>query len=222
MRHIIWGYRLISWRGYTHQWWPFPASCTFGRSDDAPIGDISTDCRFRTLGMHLAESRQIIVTYRSLCHDHAWWNGMLEWNGLRIIGRQYPLSALFIRASHFQSHLVWAPKTTLYRAHPLISIQFVRITCQVPMETEAIYKAVKDRYSSASRSKDSAYGHSVAKSFGYSEEELASIPQDANLGLSCGNPVALASLREVPTLILLQSPACRSRPRLTIRDRERR
>ena len=34
-----------------------------------------------------------------------------------------------------------------------------------------------------------------AKSIGYSEAELASIPDEADLGLSCGNPTALASLR---------------------------
>jgi len=36
---------------------------------------------------------------------------------------------------------------------------------------------------------------SVAEAFGYSPEELASIPAEANLGLSCGNPTATARLR---------------------------
>lgn len=35
----------------------------------------------------------------------------------------------------------------------------------------------------------------VAQAFGYSAEELASIPAEANMGLSCGNPTAFASLR---------------------------
>lgn len=35
----------------------------------------------------------------------------------------------------------------------------------------------------------------VAQAFGYSEGELASIPAEANMGLSCGNPTAFASLR---------------------------
>lgn len=35
----------------------------------------------------------------------------------------------------------------------------------------------------------------VAEAFGYSAEELASIPSEANLGLSCGNPTATANLR---------------------------
>ncbi len=41
----------------------------------------------------------------------------------------------------------------------------------------------------------SGVGASVEKR-GYTEEELSAIPQGANLGLGCGNPVALASLKE--------------------------
>ncbi|MBI5863902.1 MAG: arsenite methyltransferase [Planctomycetes bacterium] len=36
---------------------------------------------------------------------------------------------------------------------------------------------------------------SLAKNLGYSEAELATLPDGANLGLSCGNPTALAELR---------------------------
>lgn len=35
----------------------------------------------------------------------------------------------------------------------------------------------------------------VAEAFGYTPEELASIPAEANMGLSCGNPTATANLR---------------------------
>src|SRR2546430_7420566 len=35
----------------------------------------------------------------------------------------------------------------------------------------------------------------VAEAFGYSADELAGIPAEANMGLSCGNPTAFASLR---------------------------
>ncbi len=35
----------------------------------------------------------------------------------------------------------------------------------------------------------------LAQAIGYSDEELAAMPEGANLGLSCGNPTALASLR---------------------------
>lgn len=39
----------------------------------------------------------------------------------------------------------------------------------------------------------------VAQAFGYTEEQLLTIPEGASLGLSCGNPVASASLKKVPT-----------------------
>lgn len=35
----------------------------------------------------------------------------------------------------------------------------------------------------------------VAEAFGYSPDELASVPSEANMGLSCGNPTATANLR---------------------------
>src|ERR1700678_1682246 len=35
----------------------------------------------------------------------------------------------------------------------------------------------------------------VAEAFGYSAEELRSIPAESNMGLSCGNPTATARLR---------------------------
>jgi arsenite methyltransferase len=68
------------------------------------------------------------------------------------------------------------------------------------MDSENIYAAVGSHYSavSADPSKTTdAYSRSVAQSFGYTQDELDSIPDQSNLGLSCGNPLALASLREV-------------------------
>jgi SAM-dependent methyltransferase len=46
-----------------------------------------------------------------------------------------------------------------------------------------------------------------AKGIGYSERELSVIPADANLGLSCGNPTALASLKKGETVLDLGSGA---------------
>lgn len=46
-----------------------------------------------------------------------------------------------------------------------------------------------------------------AKSIGYSEEELKTIPDEANLALSCGNPTALASLKEGEVVLDLGSGA---------------
>jgi arsenite methyltransferase len=44
-------------------------------------------------------------------------------------------------------------------------------------------------------SSDHAGVRAVAEAFGYAPDELASIPAEANMGLSCGNPTASASLR---------------------------
>lgn len=75
------------------------------------------------------------------------------------------------------------------------------ISCQhvetLKMSSQQIYDHVTERYSAASRGTALEYGASVAKAFGYSEEELADIPKESNLGLSCGNPMAMASIREV-------------------------
>jgi len=44
-----------------------------------------------------------------------------------------------------------------------------------------------------------------AESVGYSSDELAGLPEGANMGLSCGNPVALASLRPGEVVVDLGS-----------------
>ncbi|HUU64658.1 MAG TPA: arsenite methyltransferase, partial [Dehalococcoidales bacterium] len=47
----------------------------------------------------------------------------------------------------------------------------------------------------------------ISRGIGYSDEELAAVPDGANLGLGCGNPVALASLQEGETVLDLGSGA---------------
>lgn len=47
----------------------------------------------------------------------------------------------------------------------------------------------------------------LAEQIGYSEEELAALPEGANLGLSCGNPTAIAGLSEGEVVIDLGSGA---------------
>ncbi|EGD94376.1 ubiE/COQ5 methyltransferase [Trichophyton tonsurans CBS 112818] len=76
------------------------------------------------------------------------------------------------------------------------------------MENQQVYNDVQKHYGLAARtSDDNAYSRKVAAAFGYSEEELANTPANANLGLSCGNPLALANLREGECVIDLGSGA---------------
>jgi len=64
--------------------------------------------------------------------------------------------------------------------------------------SEAIEEAVRTRYGSAALSglsSEQAGVRAVAEAFGYTPEELARVPAEANMGLSCGNPTATANLR---------------------------
>ena len=64
--------------------------------------------------------------------------------------------------------------------------------------SRSITETVQSKYAAVASSELSskhAGVQAVAEAFGYSAAELASIPPEANMGLSCGNPVAHASLR---------------------------
>lgn len=64
--------------------------------------------------------------------------------------------------------------------------------------TGQVLESVRSKYGTvaeSSLSNDHAGVQAVAEAFGYSSEELTSIPADANMGLSCGNPTAIASIR---------------------------
>lgn len=70
--------------------------------------------------------------------------------------------------------------------------------------SDAIKQAVQAKYASVAQSglSTSHQGvRAVAEAFGYTPEELASIPAEANMGLSCGNPTAFASLRPGETVV---------------------
>ena len=47
----------------------------------------------------------------------------------------------------------------------------------------------------------------ISKSIGYADEELKAVPSGANLGLGCGNPIALASIKDGETVLDLGSGA---------------
>lgn len=51
------------------------------------------------------------------------------------------------------------------------------------------------------------YNQDVATSFGYSVDDLKSIPSESNLGVSCGNPLLIAKLNEGEVVIDLGSGA---------------
>lgn len=51
----------------------------------------------------------------------------------------------------------------------------------------------------------SSSAEGVSKKMGYTEEEMRSVPAGANMGLGCGNPVALASLKAGETVLDLGS-----------------
>ena len=58
--------------------------------------------------------------------------------------------------------------------------------------------AVKNQFGSVARigpSCGQTAAQSVAQAFGYTAEQLASIPAEANMGVSCGNPTAMSSLK---------------------------
>ena len=77
---------------------------------------------------------------------------------------------------------------------------------------ERIREIVRERYGETARQGasgccGSADVHERGKQIGYSDDDLAAAPEGANLGLGCGNPLALASLREGEVVLDLGSGA---------------
>jgi SAM-dependent methyltransferase len=87
------------------------------------------------------------------------------------------------------------------------------------MKKEEIKKVVREGYARIAKQDSSCCGsvalccgsidsaQDISKKIGYTEEELKTIPEGANLGLGCGNPVAFASLREGEIVLDLGSGA---------------
>jgi len=64
--------------------------------------------------------------------------------------------------------------------------------------SELLVNQVREKYAGVARSglsNDHAGVQAVAEAFGYSPEDLAALPAEANMGLSCGNPTATAHLK---------------------------
>lgn len=87
------------------------------------------------------------------------------------------------------------------------------------MEQGEIRKAVRDGYGRIAKNAGScclpavsccgggSLVEKISQGIGYSPEEMEAVPEGANLGLGCGNPVALASLKEGETVVDLGSGA---------------
>jgi SAM-dependent methyltransferase len=72
------------------------------------------------------------------------------------------------------------------------------------MSNDKILETVREQYAHVAQSalgNDQAAVRNVASAFGYSTEQLSQLPDSANMGLSCGNPLALASLRVGETVV---------------------
>ena len=87
------------------------------------------------------------------------------------------------------------------------------------MKEEDIKKIVRDGYATIARQGCGCCGptgsccggtdltREISQDIGYTEEDINAAPEGANLGLGCGNPVALASLKEGETVLDLGSGA---------------
>jgi SAM-dependent methyltransferase len=74
--------------------------------------------------------------------------------------------------------------------------------------SKGIEEVVREKYAAVAASTltgESSGVQAVAEAFGYSAEELQSIPAEANMGLSCGNPTATANLRPGEVVVDLGS-----------------
>lgn len=87
------------------------------------------------------------------------------------------------------------------------------------MKDKKIKKYVKDSYAKIAKQGSSCCApidsccqspdvvEDISRKIGYAEEELKAVPEGSNLGLGCGNPVALASLKKGETVLDLGSGA---------------
>jgi SAM-dependent methyltransferase len=84
------------------------------------------------------------------------------------------------------------------------------------MNDQELKNAIKESYSRVAKNSGSccssgsctsAKPQSISKKIGYSEDQIGAVPEGANLGLGCGNPIAFASLNEGETVLDLGSGA---------------
>ena len=86
------------------------------------------------------------------------------------------------------------------------------------MKEEEIKKAVRQGYAEVAKTEstcctpaDTCCGadlaQDISRKIGYTDEDIEAVPDGSNLGLGCGNPVALASLKDGETVLDLGSGA---------------
>jgi len=80
------------------------------------------------------------------------------------------------------------------------------------MNKNNIKKIVKNKYSEVALQENSCCGctctaDNISKNIGYTDDEINEVPEGANLGLGCGNPVALASIKNGDVVLDLGSGA---------------
>jgi len=78
------------------------------------------------------------------------------------------------------------------------------------MKDDNIRRTVRENYARIAAQESSCCGcddlqETMSKTIGYTAEQLGTIPDGANLGLGCGNPAALASLKEGEVVLDLGS-----------------
>jgi arsenite methyltransferase len=81
------------------------------------------------------------------------------------------------------------------------------------VKAKDIKKAFKEAYGKRVKTRSSYCGASnediekISKTIGYTQAEIEAVPEGSNLGLGCGNPVAIASLKAGETVLDLGSGA---------------
>jgi arsenite methyltransferase len=87
------------------------------------------------------------------------------------------------------------------------------------MEDKKMKKKVREGYAKIAKQESTCCGSAkvccgkanspeeISKKIGYTEEQLQSVPDGANLGLGCGNPTAIASLKKGEVVLDLGSGA---------------
>jgi len=88
-----------------------------------------------------------------------------------------------------------------------------------PLKDEEVKRIVREGYARVAETDSSCCGpgssccggpalaEDISRKIGYSDEDMEAVPEGANLGLGCGNPVALATIEKGETVVDLGSGA---------------